>query len=314
MTHKIPVVFAFDDNYALPASVAIQSLIDSRGPDTKYDVIVLHGGLKKSTMHRMETICPIRWIQVGRDAFQGAPMGWSGRETYYRLLLADLLPEYDRVIWSDVDVLFMDDLANIFEIDMHDCDWAGIIAEKRDEKNGVHQHFPENTKPYVYMPGFMIANTKLWRDKNMSERFSKIISEYGPRLKMFDLDVLNLAADKIAAIPFEYCVLENIYDADDIKDALEYPWLAAAHSPEALAHARQRPKIIHYAGRSPKIWLRRPNEIARNYFAYLVQSPFYNHEYYFPGWRTHMRRVLLWPVIKLCPVKAWRKKLKKARK
>ena len=32
---KIPVVFAFDDNYALPASVAIQSLIDSKAPTTE---------------------------------------------------------------------------------------------------------------------------------------------------------------------------------------------------------------------------------------------------------------------------------------
>ena len=42
---KIPVVFAFDDNYALPASIAIQSLLDSKRPSTKYEIIVVHGGL-----------------------------------------------------------------------------------------------------------------------------------------------------------------------------------------------------------------------------------------------------------------------------
>ena len=51
---KIPIVFAFDDNYALPASIAIQSLIDAKNPDTDYDVFVLHGGLAKSTINKMQ--------------------------------------------------------------------------------------------------------------------------------------------------------------------------------------------------------------------------------------------------------------------
>ena len=33
---KIPIVFAFDDNYALPASIAIKSLIDSKDVNTDY--------------------------------------------------------------------------------------------------------------------------------------------------------------------------------------------------------------------------------------------------------------------------------------
>lgn len=307
---KIPVVFAFDDNYALPASVAIQSLIDSKAPTTEYDVIVLHGGLKKSTMRKIEQICPIRWILVDRSCLDDAPTGWSGIETYYRLLVADLIPDYDKIIWSDVDVLFCADLTDIYNAPMGNADWSGIAAERADEKHGIHPHFPENTKPFIYMPGFMVINAKKWRKENMREHFFDIIKTFGTRLKFFDLDILNLAAKKINDVPFEYCVLENIYDADDIKTAPEYPWLSRVHSYKRLVQAKQNPKIIHYAGGWPKIWWRTPNKIKQNYWAYLVRSPFYNREYYFPGWRTKLKRIMFWPIIKLCPVKSWRKKLK----
>ena len=53
---KIPVVFAFDDNYALPASIAIQSLLDSKRPSTDYEIIVFHGGLSPKTIQKMEKI------------------------------------------------------------------------------------------------------------------------------------------------------------------------------------------------------------------------------------------------------------------
>ena len=82
----------------------------------------------------MEKICPIRWIKVDTATLKNVPQGWSGLETYYRLLIADLLPEYDKVIWSDVDVLFKGDLSDIYTKDLEGADWGGIIVERQDEK------------------------------------------------------------------------------------------------------------------------------------------------------------------------------------
>lgn len=308
---KIPVVFAFDDNYALPAGIAIQSLLDSKKPSTEYEIIVFHGGLSPKTIQKMEKICPIRWVKVDAKALKNVPQGWSGLETYYRLLIADLLPEYDKVIWSDVDVLFKGDLADIYAQDLQGADWGGIIAERQDEKEGVHPHYPENKKSYVYMPGFMVIDTKLWRGKKMWDRFMDIIKTYGERLKFFDLDILNLAADKIYPVPFEYCVLENIYDEMD--KAPEYPWLERAQGKEALIKAQKNPIIIHYAGRNLKIWKRSKDEIPAYYWGYIEKSPFYEKEFYFPGWRTKIKLPFLWFMIKICPIKKLRKKLKDKR-
>lgn len=63
-TNKLPIVFAFDDNYALPASIAIASLIENKLPSTQYEIIIFHDGLKKKVKKLMESICPIRWIKL----------------------------------------------------------------------------------------------------------------------------------------------------------------------------------------------------------------------------------------------------------
>ena len=307
---KIPVIFAFDDNYALPASIAIQSLLDSKHKNTEYEIIVFHSGLQRKTIKKMEKICPIRWIKVDRNLLKNVPHGWSGLETYYRLLMADLLPEYDRVLWSDVDVLFCGDLTNIYKTNITNAEWAGIAAECRDEKTGIHTHFPENKKPYIYMPGFMVANTKLWRKKNMLNKFFDTITKYGDKLKMFDLDVLNLSANKIVNLPFEYCVLENIYDSKKLSDAKEYPWLSHTWSDKELEHAKKHPVIIHYAGHWPKIWLRKYNEIPEYYWKYIEQSPFYVREYFFPTPITKIKKFLLRFLKHITPVKSWRNKIK----
>ncbi len=308
-TKKIPIVFAFDDNYALPASIAIKSLLDTKKEGTEYEIIVFHGGLKTKTIKKFSTIANIRWIKVEEKQFKDVPIGWSGLATYYRLLIADLLPEYDKVIWSDVDVLFRGDLSEIFNQDMEDADWGGIIAERQDEQNGIHTHFDENTKPYIYMPGFMLVNTKLWREKKLALRFWDIIREYQDRLKMFDLDILNLAADKIMPVPFSYCVLENIYDADDISTAREYPWLSRAQGEKELLDAKANPVIIHYAGERAKIWNRDINEIPCYYREYLLSSVFNNRNksYYR---KTKLKILLLGLLILLCPIKRIRKNLR----
>lgn len=305
---KIPVVFAFDDDYALPASIAIQSLLESKKTSTEYEVIVFHGGLKPRTIRKMELICPIRWIKADANTLKNAPQGWSGLETYYRLLIADLLPEYDKVIWSDVDVLFKGDLADIYAQDLQGADWGGIIAEKQDEKQGVHPHYSENKKPYVYMPGFMVIDAKLWRQKKMFERFLTIIQKYGKNLRMFDLDILNLAADKIYPVPFEYCVLENIYD--ELEKAPEWPWLERAQGKEALIKARENPVIIHYAGRCPKIWLRCKAQITEYYWKYIEKSPFYNQNDYVWSKAKALELLVLKILKALLVIKPWRRKVK----
>lgn len=75
---KIPIVFAFDDNYALPASIAIKSLLDTKKDGTEYEIIVFHGGLKKKTIKKFSTIANIRWIKVEENSLRMCRLAGAG--------------------------------------------------------------------------------------------------------------------------------------------------------------------------------------------------------------------------------------------
>ena len=104
------------------------------------------------------------------------------------------------------------------------------------------------------MPGFMLVNLRKLREDNMTAKFLQVLKDFGPRIKMYDLDVLNLGCDKIGAVPFEYCVLEGLYY--DGKKSPEYKWLSLVYNDYELFSAVKKPSIIHYAGRVVKVWNR----------------------------------------------------------
>lgn len=299
MAKKIPIVFSFDDNYVLPASIAIQSLIDSKRAGTEYDIFVLYKNLKSQTMRKFEKIANINWLKVGRKYFKKAPHCKEYPEVvYYRLLIHELIPQYDKIIWSDVDVLFKKDLSDIYETDLENNYWGGVAAEVNNQitapccKNIVgeekaicmsgHTRFEENTNEYIFMSGFMLINSKKMRQDNMTMTFFDTIRKFRKRLVMFDLEVLNLACKNVKQVPFDYCVLENIFDEDDAKNAPEYPFLKHIYSDKELLKAKKTPAIIHYTGKNIRIWNRRYKKIPLYYRIYIINSPFYNKEKYFP--------------------------------
>lgn len=311
---KIPIVFSFDDRFALPACIALKSLIDSKEESTEYEVIVLiDKGFSHKSREAIESICPVRWVSVPPEVFQDVPMtkNWN-RNTYYRLLVPSLFPEHDKIIWSDVDVLFRKDLACVYDIDLGDAEWAGVAAEVHEAGMVCHDYRPENPNRHIFWPGFMIYNVPCWKSQNTFKKCCQVVEQYGDALRFCDLDVLNLACRNIAALPLSYCVLETISDWSRMEDAPEYAWLAKVYSAEEIAAARTAPTIIHYAGINPKVWNRYPNEIPSYYWDRLVQAPLFDREFYFPGVRRRIWSCLMKIAYKLMPIKRNREALKKA--
>lgn len=272
---KIPIVFTFDERYLLPAVIAIKSLIDHSFDSTFYDIFILSDGLKNeqklfiSTNLGNKKKYKINWVNLDSNVFNNAPTArnWP-KSVYYRLLIPELIKTYDKIIYSDVDVLFQSDLSNIYKINIEKFCWSGIIAEY-NKKAVCHQSFPEYKHEYIYMSGFMVMNLKKMRESNLIDTFFKNISQFADRLKMFDLEILNLSCNKIKKIPIKYCVLENIFDGDNFQNTTEYGWLSNYYSDEELISAKNNPSIIHYAGRDVKIWNRNESEIKEPYLKYI---------------------------------------------
>lgn len=272
--NNIPIVFTFNKKFMLPALVAIKSLLLSANQNTFYDIYLLidrtiDDELQNCIFDKLSEFNnkKITFKKVDDKLFKNFPSTkkWP-KIVYYRLLIPAIIKNYDKIIYSDVDVLFKKDLNQVYNIDLKDNYWAGVAAEKN--KDAIcHQYYPENPNEYIYMSGFMLMNLDKMRKENIISKFGKIVKKYSKKLKMFDLEILNLSCNKILALPIEYCVLENIYDKMD--SALEFPWLSKIYSKNTLLKAQNNPAIIHYAGRDDKIWTRSRNKINKNYLEIL---------------------------------------------
>lgn len=297
----IPVVFAFDNNLILPACVCISSLMMNAKEDTFYDIFILHSAnivLKKEELDKLFQYyhnCRIQYRQVDNTFDSAFEIRGITTSTYYRLLIPDLIPEYDKIIYSDVDVIFRSDLSNIyFSTDLHDNYVAGVnalIPFIPDMRTYYQKMRKVEMKGIIYA-GNIILNSRKIREDNIIERFKKLAKN---NFRFQDLDVLNIVCqNKITYLKPEFCVttyftefsirnrkiLRQYWTDNDIALALQYG-------------------IIHYNGQKPwkgfcvnfDIW-----------WEYYRRSPFFDEKFYFEFFYTRLNeldQLSLWKRIKI---------------
>lgn len=262
---KIPIVFTFDKRVILASAVAIKSLIESASIETHYDIYVFHPDINNKTISEFEKMVEnsnhnITFKQISKDKFKNAPINKGGSWTeivYYRLLIPELLFQYDKVIYSDIDVFFKDDLSDLYNTDIEDYDFAGVRAEKNTKNAKGHKYFEENKNEFIFWSGFMLINSKKMRKDNLIAKFYQTIEDFKDRLKYFDLDTINITCDNILPVSIKYCLLEALYELKSFKDCREYDFLSEIYSDDELTEAIKNPSIIHYAGQLGKPWRRK---------------------------------------------------------
>ena len=277
MSDVVPVVFCFDKRIIPGSAVAISSLLNSAKDTTTYDVRIFHSDLSLENQKKLSSLAEntrhsIAFHYIAPELFKGLPKSrgsWT-EIVYYRFCVPALMPEYDKVIYSDVDVLFKGDLSELYHMDTGDSPIGAIRAERNGENMISHKYFPENRSEFIFWSGLLLFNNKKFVEQNT---FCKLLDNarfYGNRLKCFDLDLMNLTLPQIAPLPLNYCVVQSTFYFD-YREAREYRFLKDVYSEEEIAASISAPVIIHYAGKLGKPWrMKRPYQ---DYQQYLDRLP-----------------------------------------
>lgn len=225
----------------MPAGVCMTSLLSNANPDTFYDIFILHspscdfsGSLLNSlpaTYHN----CRLTFREVVDEFIGGYQVRGIPETAYYRLIAPELIPEYDKFIYSDVDVIFREDLSSYFDIDLGDHYFAGVdslpvISDNDREYLEKELHFKADNG-YFYS-GNLLFNAALLRKDGIMEQFRSLGKK---RFRYQDMDIINLVCNgRVLAIPPAYCLttyyyqklinatqqMEKIYGKDEVKHAL----------------------------------------------------------------------------------------------
>lgn len=299
--NRIPIAFAFDNNLILPACVCISSLMMHAKESTFYDIFILYPASENLERSQLDLIpvhfknCNIHYKQVGSIFDKAYQIRGINTVAYYRLLIPELIPEYDKVIYSDVDVIFRDDLSDVFfHTDLEGFYIGGVKSLAHlipDLKEYYEKKLQLDPFKNIYS-GYLIINSKSLLHDNVLEYFKELATK---QYQLQDMDIINIAcADKIKYLSPSFCVTNYFMDfALNRKNELLALW-----SEQEIQNAIFK-GIIHYNG--PKPW----KGYCINFdiwWEYYRKSPFFDEKFYFDFFAKKMGeldRFSLWKRIKL---------------
>ena len=224
---KIPICFATDDNYVPFLTVALASLLDNASKENFYKIYVLTSHLSDENInsikkHEVEN-CSIEIVHLTKELDKVQDMfhlrDYYSKETYYRIFIPNLFPQYDKVLYLDCDITVLGDVSELYNTQIH----GYYVAAAQEEVmqtfevfgNYVEQADGINRKEY-FNAGILLINARRWRNKHIAERFVDLLDRYTFRVVQ-DEDYLNvLCKGNVKKISLDWN--KTSYKNDDFDD------------------------------------------------------------------------------------------------
>ena len=256
----IPIFFSTDDNYIPYLDVAISSLISNASKGYEYRIIVLNTGLKSENIEKIKKNeqegFTIDFIDIGKhvediksrfkDVYHFSVV------TYYRLFIASLFPEYDKIVYLDCDLVVLGDVSELYNTDLGES-IIGAAPEQFVQNTDEFRAYAEKAlgvDPDGYVnAGVLVISLDKFREHRIEERFIDLISSYDFDLLDPDQAYINfLCSGKIHMLPngwnkepmelpcegrkniVHYALYKKPWQYDDVLDG-EYFWRYAERSP-----------------------------------------------------------------------------------
>lgn len=281
----VVIVFAVNETFVPYLSVAIQSLIENTNPERHYDIVVLTRDLFPASMLTLQRQVEPYNIGIGfldvEEALGKRKLPHYGHfrlETYFRLLAPWLLPNIDKAIYLDSDLVVLADVAELFDIDVE----GSLIGATRDADTiGQIDGYDQGVGPYLandlgmsdphqyFQAGVLLMNLAEFRKKSSPDALLSLATQRTWR--WLDQDVLNRVCD-------------GDYVRIDMSWNYLYDWKRLrrthiiAQAPKDFRDeyeaARRHARIIHYAGPDDRPWLYPDADLAEYFWDYARRCPY----------------------------------------
>ena len=257
MADRIEIAFCFDDHLALPGAVAILSLLKARSSDVRIHLVGDPDTRAAPLLREMAARhgVEIRILDASAGSVQSfdstSDYGRPSSATYWRLLLAHLLEDVDRLIYLDADLIVRHDLGALWATELGAAPlaavtdpWMATIPSTRDE-------FPEG----YFNAGVLLLDLERWREERLSDR---CISEIARLQYLAELSGGGPASHQYDQMPLNMAVRGRWHALSPTWNYTSYltPRLARELDlpPALLAEIQADPAIVHFLG-SHKPWV-----------------------------------------------------------
>lgn len=283
--NAIPVVVTSSNEYVPYLGVFLYSLKKNIKSASKYIVHIIENDITEDNKKKIKSFIEtdnikVRFINIGNKTNDFLPL-CEGKHfsslTYARYFIADLLPEFDKCIYCDIDMLVLADIKELYDINLEGKaiaaarDWVYMGLQRKDEE--LEKHITENlhltsVKDY-FSNGTLLLDLKQLREENA-------------------VDKLCACTHNVKAYFVDQCIF-NYYFKNRVKyisnawnyqinfkkiKKYNYIDLIPIDIRRGLQEAEKDIKIIHYIYMD-KPWLDPNEELADVWWSYARQTPFY---------------------------------------
>lgn len=203
---EIPIFFATDDNYAPFLAVALTSLLENASKDYFYKIYVLTTNLKDEYIEKLSVICKnvlpnhssIEFVslKIEMEKTEGTfhLRDYYSQETYCRIFIPRIFPNYDKVLYLDCDIIVKGDISKLYNIDIGN-NILGAASEEVMTMYDIFGNYVEKalgiSRHDYFSAGILLINTKKYREENIERKFIDLMNNFVFRVTQ-DEDYLNV--------------------------------------------------------------------------------------------------------------------------
>lgn len=198
----IPIFYACDDNFSKYTVVSLYSLIKNASRDYHYNIHILNSGVSDEAKERLAELADsdfsvsfedvTEYLKSIADKF---PIrDYYSQTTYFRIFIADMFPQYDKVIYIDSDTVVLKDISVLYMTDLKDA-YLGACHDQVMVQDSVFGTYVEKTigiSRYNYFnAGILLINCDQFRMHFVLDSFIQHLHTYEFVVTQ-DQDYLNL--------------------------------------------------------------------------------------------------------------------------
>ncbi|ONI45622.1 hypothetical protein AN642_01345 [Epulopiscium sp. SCG-B10WGA-EpuloA2] len=258
--NKSVIVLASSEQYIVPATAAIKSIIDNSNIDDNYDIVFLHKNLNKKNKDLLLKIVSIRknfnlrFYDVGYDIscykMDEFKSHWD-ISTFFKLLIPKLFINYEKAIWLDSDVIVLNNIMKLIKVDLQKYligavrSWGPIFTGDNIENNYrieyTHKKLGLEDIYYRINAGVVLFNLQQINNSNITSEI--LLKEISNNYIHADEDIINKVFKE--KIYFLDACWNTVVDSSYMCNVK--PYLANSLYID-WNESIKTPKIIHYAG------------------------------------------------------------------
>ena len=274
---RIPVVISSDENIFFSVGVVIESLAESAAEGTFYEIHVFcAANVSADSKAKLSSLAARHAGKLSVDCVDmgGAFSDINRTHAYvnhvsaWKMLIAEKLPQCDKALYLDTDILVRRDLADLFAVDLGDNYLGGVpnMLNQITLRERISAQAEMDEMDWYVNAGVLLFNLAAIRRDGVAAKWQALLGRFEGSV---DQHILNhVCRGRIAFLPLKYNVcLSN----------LDLYTNGTAHifaSPKEVREAYEDPAVFHFSLRT-KPWDYSDLPLAHEWFRFFARTEFF---------------------------------------